>query len=169
EGTSIIAREMSQQLEERGYDERFIQAARELLYDPGISVLREAQIAVNAAEVHAMHDPTEGGVATGLHEMALAAGVGLAIEYEQIPLLPATERFCAEFGLEPLGLIASGSLLIAAQAQAASHILQACRAEGIACADIGQVRAQAEGVRVLSDGCWAELPRYDQDEIARLL
>ncbi len=168
EGTSIIARELSEQLEARGYDERFIGAARELLYAPGISVLREARIAVNAARVHAMHDPTEGGVATGLHELALASGVGLAIEHARVPLLPETERLCAEFGLEPLGLIASGSLLLTAEAAAAERIIAACRAEGIACADIGEVRPEAEGMRLLREGAWLDLPRYDQDEIAKL-
>ncbi len=168
EGTSLIAREVNEQLKERGYDDEFLEAARELLYDPGISVLREAQIAVNAGEVHAMHDPTEGGVATGLHEMALASGVGLSIDYARIPLLPATERFCSEFELEPLGLIASGSLLIAAEADAAARIVAGCRAEGIACADIGEVTAQKQGLRLLRDGAWMDLPRYDQDEIGKL-
>ncbi len=147
EGTSLIAREVNEQLKERGYDD---------------------QIAVNAGEVHAMHDPTEGGVATGLHEMALASGVGLSIDYARIPLLPATERFCSEFELEPLGLIASGSLLIAAEADAAARIVAGCRAEGIACADIGEVTAQEQGLRLLRDGAWMDLPRYDQDEIGKL-
>ena len=168
EGTSLIAREMNEQLQERGYDDEFLEAARELLHFPGISVLGEAQVAVRAAEVHAMHDPTEGGVATGLHEMALASGVGLAIDYARIPVLPATDRLCAEFGLEPLGLIASGSLLIAADAEAAPRIVEACRAEEIACADIGEVTLQADGLRLLREGAWMDLPRYDQDEIAKL-
>ena len=168
EGTSILAREMGDQLRERGYDEQVLRAARDLLYQPGISVLREAQVAVNTARVHAMHDPTEGGVATGLHELALASRVGLAIEQARIPVLPLTARLCADFELAPLGLLASGSLLIAAEPGAAARIVQGCLAERIACVDIGEVTPAADGVRLLRDGGWVDLPRYDQDEIARL-
>jgi hydrogenase expression/formation protein HypE len=168
EGTSIIARELGEQLKERGYEDDFVEQARGLLYEPGISVLREARAAVEAGGVHAMHDPTEGGVATGLHEMALASGVGLKVEEESIPILPATERLCAELHLEPLGLIASGSLLITAEPAGAERIAAACRAEGIACADIGEVTPEEEGLRLLRGESWTDLPRYDQDEVAKL-
>ena len=115
-----------------------------------------------------MHDPTEGGVATGLHEMALASRAGLKVEEQRIPILPATERLCAELDLAPLGLIASGSLLITAEPDAAERIAAACRAQGIACADIGEVTPEEEGLRLLRGGAWTDLPRYDQDEVAKL-
>ena len=168
EGTSLIARELADDLRRRGYDEPLLARARGMLHDPGISVLAEAQAAVGAGHVHAMHDPTEGGVATGLHELAMASEVGLAIEGDSIPVFPETERLCSDLGLDPLGLIASGSLLIVAPEEASEAIIAACGERGIACADIGQVRPASEGVRMRRGGRWRDLPRYDQDELTRL-
>lgn len=168
EGTSIIARELGNELRARGVDREMIGRAAGFLHDPGIGVLREARIAVGVGAVHAMHDPTEGGLATGLHELAIASGVGLAIDEAAIPILPETESLCALLGLEPLGLIASGSLLIAADPADADAIAGAIRAEGIACAEIGAVVPAEEGIRIGRDGAWRDLPRYDQDEIAKV-
>lgn len=168
EGTAIIARECRELLRDLGYDEQTLQRAAQMLHQPGISVLTEAQAAVRAAEIHAMHDPTEGGLATGLHELALAAGVGLAVEYDAIPIFPETARMCADLGLDPLGLIASGSLLITTAAPNAPAVIAACRAQGVDCTDIGEVVSAEQGVRIRRDGCWRDLPRYDQDEITRL-
>lgn len=168
EGTSIIARELSGELRARGVDAETICRAAGFLHDPGISVLREARIAVGAGVVHAMHDPTEGGLATGLHELAIASGVGLRIDGAAVPILPETESFCDLLGLEPLGLIASGSLLIAADPADTDAIAGAIRAEGIACAEIGAVVRAEEGLRIGRAGAWHDLPRYDQDEIAKV-
>src|SRR6266545_2762507 len=68
--------------------------------------------ACGAARVHAMHDPTEGGLATACWELAQAAGVGLRVDRERVPVLPEGRRLCEAFGLDPLGTIASGSLLL---------------------------------------------------------
>ncbi len=168
EGTSIIAREMGEELIARGIDEETVRRAANFLHEPGISVVREAQAAVTAGAVHAMHDPTEGGVATGLHELAIASEVGLAVEADAIPILPETARLCGEFDLEPLGLIASGSLLIAAAPEAAARIAAAIGDAGIDCADTGEVVERERGVKIRRGGRWEDLPRYDQDEIARL-
>ncbi len=168
EGTSIIARELAHELTSRGIDQGSVRRAANFLHEPGISVVAEARAAMAAGEVHAMHDPTEGGVATGLHELAMAAGVGLAISFEAIPILPETRAFCDLLGLEPLGLIASGSLLIAAPPEDADAIVLACREAGIDCADIGEVVAPELGVKIRRGLTWSDLLRYDQDEIAKL-
>ncbi len=60
---------------------------RRLLHDPGLKVVsRCARIATGAGRVHAMHDPTEGGIATGIQELAAAAGLGAIIEAEALPI-----------------------------------------------------------------------------------
>ncbi|MGD9494725.1 MAG: AIR synthase family protein [Armatimonadota bacterium] len=168
EGTALIAREKGEQLRARGFDEESVARAANFLHAPGICVLPEARVAVAAGEVHAMHDPTEGGLATGLHELAIASGVGVEVALEDIPILPETASFCAALGLEPLGLMASGSLLIAAPAGDAQAIAGAIRAEGIDCAQIGEVVAPERGVKMRRGLAWCDLPRYDQDEIAKL-
>ena len=59
-----------------------------------------------------MHDPTEGGLATALHEVARAAGVGLLVRAEAVPVFAETQAICNHYHLDPMGLIASGALLI---------------------------------------------------------
>ncbi|MGQ9494596.1 MAG: AIR synthase related protein, partial [Anaerolineae bacterium] len=88
EGTSIIAREMSEELLLRGYTPDFIARAKNYLYHPGISIVREAMLAIHSATIHAMHDPTEGGLAMGLHELAMAARVGVWVDEEAVPIWP---------------------------------------------------------------------------------
>src|SRR5467141_4485823 len=88
EGVSIIARECAAQLATQGHAPEDIAGWQQFLFRPGISVVQEAQVLQQAVEVHAMHDPTDGGVATGLWELAQAAGVGMHIRADQLPVLP---------------------------------------------------------------------------------
>ena len=166
EGTAIIAREKGDHLE--GVDHRLVERGRQFLYEPGISVVRDALLATSAGDVHAMHDPTEGGLATGLWELAEAAGVGLIVEEESIPILAETAAVCEALGLDPLGLIASGALLLAVARGQADDITRALQAEGIAAATIGRIVTPEKGVVLSSGGGTQPLPRFDQDEITRL-
>jgi len=167
EGTAIIARERGSELANR-YPAEFLARCRNLLRDPGISVLSEARIAVRTARVHAMHDPTEGGLATGLWELAQASGVGLRIQQAAIPTLPETAALCTRYGLNPLGLIASGSLLLALAAEDALPVVVALQSENIPATVIGEVVPPEEGMTLIADGHAQELPRFEPDEIARL-
>ncbi len=166
EGTSIIARARADELRARGYRESALARARGYLAK--LSVVPEALMAAELATIHAMHDPTEGGLATALWELAETAGVGLQVEAERIPVLPDGRALCDEFGLDPLGTIASGALLIALGAADAGVVLHACAREGIDCAFIGRVVPRAAGVTLSRDGRPGPLPRFPQDEITRL-
>ncbi|MEZ4634571.1 MAG: AIR synthase-related protein [Caldilineaceae bacterium] len=73
-----------------------------------------ALAAANAQYVTAMHDPTEGGVATGLLELAIASGNGLEVDLDAIPIPAIAAELCAVYGLDPLGTIASGALIATA-------------------------------------------------------
>ncbi len=168
EGTAIIAREREDRLRELGYSDEYIERAQAYLYEPGISVFREAMLASRAFEVHAMHDPTEGGLAMGLYELAEAAGVGLVIQEEEIEILPECRDLCAEFGLDPLGLIASGALLIALPAEQAGGLLAALLSEEIAANTIGRAEPVEAGVRLEKGESTRDLPRFRRDEIAKL-
>lgn len=169
EGTALIARECRQELLRRGYQAEFIDDCARLLREPGIMVLPEAQAICKVVKPHAMHDPTEGGLATALWEMAQASGVGLRVEYEQIPLLPQAARLCEEFSLEPLGLIASGSLLAAVPPVKAELAIQACLAAGVPCAAIGEATGPETGVVLVREWREQPMPRYDQDEITKVV
>jgi hydrogenase expression/formation protein HypE len=169
EGAAIIAREKEPDLLARGVRPAVIRRARQFLRTPGLSVRPEAEIACEVATaVHAMHDPTEGGIATALVEMAAAAGVGLRIDRERIMILPEGRELCEVFGLDPLGTIASGALLLSLPPADAGLVLHALAREGIDCHYIGQVVDRAQGV-TLVDGAHREpMPVFAQDELTRL-
>jgi hydrogenase maturation factor len=137
------------------------------LHAPGISVLEDARRACAAAPVHAMHDPTEGGLATALWELALASDVGLLVEAAAVPVLQAARPLCAHFGIDPLGTIASGALLLAVAPGDAARVGRACESAGIACARIATAVEPSRGVKLVSDGQEVALPRFDQDEIVK--
>jgi hydrogenase maturation factor len=168
EGVSIIAREREADLRQRGISDVLIQWAKNFLYEPGISVIRDAQIACTAGRVHAMHDPTEGGLAMALHEVATAACAGVVVEHNQIPLLEEAALLCQTYGLDPLGTIASGALLIVAPAEDASTIQGALRDNGIRCAAIGRIVPASEGVMLASGQSRRPLPHFICDEITKL-
>ncbi len=168
EGAAIIAREKEAELLSHGVPPEVVARAKGFLRRPGISVVPEALLASEQAEVHAMHDPTEGGVATALWELATASGVGLRVERERIAILPEGERLCREFGLDPLGTIASGALLLTLAPADAAVVLHACAREGIDCALVGQVVSREEGVTLVEGGQARPMPVFPQDEIAKL-
>ncbi len=156
EGTAIIAGEREAEIAAR-HGAAFAERCRAFLHEPGISVVRDAAIA-RAAGATGLHDPTEGGLATGLRELAQAAGLGLTVERAAIPSYPETARLCADYGLDPLGLIASGSLLIVAALAAAA----------ITGTTIGRFTPVDEGLWLRDAGGAVPLPEFAADEIARL-
>ena len=80
EGTALLARERKEVLESKGVAPDIIAKAADFLTKPGISIMADAQIAIAAGRVHSLHDVTEGGLITGLREVAAASGFGLALE-----------------------------------------------------------------------------------------
>jgi hydrogenase maturation factor len=168
EGAAIIARERGPESERRGVPADVVKTARDFLRRPGISVVPEARVACGVARVHAMHDPTEGGVATACWELAQAADVGLRVDRERIPVLSEARALCRAFGLDPLGTIASGSLLLAVESADADAVVAACRRAGIECAPIGRVTEPAQGVSLVTAGHARPMPTFPQDEITRI-
>ena len=169
EATAIIAAEKRDELRSRGWTEAALDRCAGYLDDPGISVVADARTALAAGGVHALHDPTEGGVATGLAEMAGASQVGLEIDGGALPVSAESRRLCAEFELDPFGVISSGALLIGCAAEAAGTVTTALEGKGIACARIGTAREVGFGLRLRQpDGALVDLPRFEVDEITRL-
>jgi len=168
EGTAIIAKEKSDELRDAMSEHELERCAR-FLHDPGISVVLEAQLAVEVGGVHALHDPTEGGVATGLWELAQASNVGLVIDEQQLPVVTECQTLCRHFGLDPLGVIASGSLLISAAEDRSQAIVDRLAEAGIDATLIGEVVPADQGCRMRSaDGTSRPLPEFPRDEITRL-
>lgn len=167
EGTALVAGARATELATR-HGQDFVDHCAAFLRDPGISVVRDAVVARAHGDVHALHDPTEGGVVTGLREMAGAAGLGLLLDYDAIPIHAATARLCQDFGLDPLGLVASGALLAAVPSDSAPRITAALREAGIDGAVIGTFMPRDWGMRLRRAGRDSELPEFAADEITRL-
>lgn len=165
EATAIIAREKADMLKPH-FSPEFLERCANYLHDPGISVVRDAAIAAQAGRVHAMHDPTEGGLATGLWEMAEAASKQLRVDCSAA-ILEDGLALCKATGLDPLGAIASGAMLMAVHPEDAQTIMDALNAEGIHPHLIGEVEDGPPGVIDVSVGS-QRLPRPKRDEIARL-
>jgi hydrogenase expression/formation protein HypE len=168
EGAALIARAREAELRTRGVPAATIRRARNFLRTPGISVRPEAELACELATVHAMHDATEGGIATALHELATAAGVGLRIDHDRISVLPEGRVLCEAFGLDPLGTIASGALLLTLAPAEAGVVIHALAREAIDCHFIGQVVPPEQGVMLVEGTRRWPLPVFARDEIARL-
>jgi len=114
EGTAVLARQATPTLRARGVPADTLDRARALLDTPGISIVAMARAVCDAVRPHALHDPTEGGLATALAELAAASGAGVHLEAPgSLPVLPETRAVCAALDLNPLGLLASGALLVA--------------------------------------------------------
>jgi len=167
EGTSIIAFEKQEELKKKGYSSAFIQKCQSFLYNPGISVVKEALLA-NQFEVHSMHDPTEGGLAVGLYEIAVASKVGLLIEKEKIPVLEESVILCKEYNLDPLRTITSGTLLITTPLKSSQKIIRLLKRNGIKAGVIGEIKQKDFGIKILSQGKIQDLKISAQDEITKI-
>jgi hydrogenase expression/formation protein HypE len=169
EGAAILASEHREPLIARGVSPAVVDTAADWLREPGISILPAAKALNATGAVHAMHDPTEGGLITALHELADAARVGLRIDRTAITILPACSVICEVLELDPLGLLASGALVAAldpVDVPAAMDRLCGC---GISSARIGEIVPAAQG-RVLREGDRIKsLPTFARDELARYL
>jgi hydrogenase maturation factor len=166
EGLSLLARERRDVLSTR-FDKDLLDRCANFLYQPGISVVEDAAVAMSATSaggLTSMHDPTEGGLATALWEVSDACGHGIQVEFDAPgPFLPEVV-LCKPFDLDPWGLIASGALLFAAKPDRSDAVISAFANAGINLFRLGSV-VETPGVRT-QDG--ALLKRPDRDEIARI-
>ena len=167
EAVSIMAREKKEDLT-KAFGEERVEAAARFLYEPGISVVKDAKIACETVSVHAMHDPTEGGLATAVNELARATGLGVRIDGEAIPFLEEGRLFCAHFGMDPLGAFASGALLICVDPSDADRLLAALRDGGVSAEAIGEMTAAGERVTIRKEGKEVLLPIFNMDEIGKI-
>ena len=167
EGTALLARERADVLRQAGVDAETIEAAGDMLANPGISVVEDACIACEKVRVHSLHDVTEGGLVTGLAEVARASGLGLAVEEGSIPILPACQSICQALNLDPLGLLASGALLITLPPPDVPALLAALAQEGIDGWEIGLMLAPEEGLQMIGRQGEVPLPEFPRDELAR--
>jgi len=166
EGSAILARELREVLAARGVAEETLDRAASFLDDPGISVVAAAHAVRGVPGVHALHDPTEGGVLCGLWEVALAAGLSVDVDVGAIPISPEGAAICHALVLDPLRTIASGSLLISCAQESADDAIQRLAAAGIPSAVIGTVLSSGRPTVFAGDPA-NTLPFVVRDELTR--
>ncbi|HEV3378795.1 MAG TPA: hydrogenase expression/formation protein HypE [Thermoleophilaceae bacterium] len=101
--------------------------------------------------VRVMRDPTRGGVATVLAELALAAEVGIAIDERALPIRPEVNGACEILGIDPLYVANEGKLLAVVAPEEADAALAAVRSHplGLDARLIGEVRDEPPGLVLL--------------------
>jgi hydrogenase maturation factor len=166
EATTLIVREKPELckklLGQEGYRE-----VLDWLSEPGISIIKEGKI-LSGMRLSAAHDPTEGGIATGIHEIAERSGVGVRLFRDKIPIRRETEVLCEHFGLDPLGALSSGVFLFTATAAEAQKACRALNRRGVPASVIGETTAQSGSVELIDGGQSTPLPLFSQDEIIKL-
>ena len=168
EGTAILASDRESEL--KTISATVVRNAKNFYSQ--ISVVKDALTAYKTGGVHAMHDPTEGGVAGGIHEMADASGLGVKVFEDRIAVQPETAKICSHFEIDPLQLIGSGALLISAEAKFAEKIIENLEQQQIEASVIGEfLESTAQRLlirkggnaqvltRPLSDHLWIALRR----------
>lgn len=167
EGTTLIARERPAAAKAALGAEQRYRAVLDWLERPGISIIAEGR-ALEGLELTSGHDPTEGGIAMGVHEIARRSGRGALLRADRIPVREETRLLCARFGLDPLGLLGSGVFLFTAPRPVAEEAVRRIEAAGIPAALIGEMLGRGEGVWIERGGRRAPLACSAQDEIVKL-
>ncbi len=168
EGTALLAIERSSELAE-AYGDDFVARAKRLLHDPGISVVSIARLLLNTGSVTALHDPTEGGVANGVREIAAASGLGAVMDRNLVPLLEETATISQHFGIDPLGMLSSGTMLATISAADVDRVVERCNLEGIQTSIIGKLTSPSSGFHLIENNLSLELPIFQTDEVTRAL
>ncbi len=168
EGTSIIARERETDLLTRGISPSLLRKAKAFIFKPGIDVLQAARTACRAIKVHSMHDPTEGGLINGVIEMAQASGKEFEIDLEKVKVYDESKILCQEYGLDPLGVIASGALLLTISPLDFSAFEKAFRKASISFQVIGTVKRGPPRVVAIEGKKKRELSPLSRDEILKI-
>ncbi len=163
EGTAILASDRWDQLR-KVFNPVMLECAKNFYSQ--ISVVKDALTAYRAGGVHAMHDPTEGGILNGIHELADASGLGVKVFEEKIAVEPETAKICRFYEIDPLQLISSGALLIAAEPEAAPKIVDSLANERIFAEVIGEFNPSPDKrILVHRDESAKMLPRPVSDHL----
>ncbi len=162
EGSAVLAAEASGAVQTLPRD--VLDVALEALHNPGISVVEAALKATELGAI-AMHDPTEGGLSAGLHELAEASGLSLRVDTDAVLWFEPGIRICKALNLNPWGVLASGTLLAGFPSSIVDSACHRLHLDGFS-ATVIAVAENGRGVR-LADG--TNLVRFERDELSRPL
>jgi hydrogenase expression/formation protein HypE len=116
--------------------------------------LIRAALAAGGEAVHAMKDPTRGGLASALHEMATKSRVGVVLREPDIPVAPAVRAAGELLGIDPVHVANEGKAVLGVAPDAADAVLEALRGHplGAQAAIVGTADTQRVGSIVLDTG-----------------
>jgi hydrogenase maturation factor len=170
EGTSIIGREKEKELINHGFSSNFVEKCKNYLYDPGISVFKDALLVNENFEIKSMHDPTEGGLGCGIAEVAIASNTGVIIEKSKVNILHEPLELSKVYKINPFGTISSGSLLIAINNKDSLELIELLRKNNIHAEKIGEFLNKEKGLMIKEkDGTIIPLEYSETDEITKVI
>lgn len=162
EGTSILATEGEEYLTKH-IGRVLLEEARKLR--DKISVVKEGIAAFETGYLTAMHDPTEGGIAGGIHEICDASGVGFVLNMDRVPVHRATKAICEVLDVNVLNLISSGCMIMTCSPENSTKVLRAIQNVDVRATIVGEIVDEADG-RNLSNGKTTYLlPRPKNDAL----
>lgn len=166
EGTGIIASDKGHELEGVLTAEEMTHAL-ELLKQ--VSVVKEG-IAAGKVGTSGMHDVTEGGILGAVWELCHLENMGCEVWEDQVAIDPVTVKIAAHYGIDPLRLISSGSMIIMASDERKDAIMKAVESEAIAISCIGRICPAEEGARIKrKNGETCEITPPEADELYKVV
>jgi hydrogenase maturation factor len=162
EGTTILAWDKEEYLKNKILKSTLTSAKKFLNY---LSILPEAQLALEIGGITAMHDPTEGGILNGIFEICEASNVGANIYEDHIPIAKETSEICSVFNLDPLRLISSGTLLMSLNPKYFDQLTSGLNSNGIVATCIGEITLEKSVTLIKKDGTHETLTEQNQDQL----
>ena len=166
EGTAILAWDKEEYLKFK-IDKIILNNAKSFI--KSLSILQEAQLALQIGGITAMHDPTEGGILNGIFEICEASGVGANIYEEQIPIANETKTICKIFNLNPLRLISSGTLLMSVNSNYENQIYSSFTSNGITATCIGEITDEKIITLYKRDRTQESITDENQDQLWKVI
>lgn len=163
EGTSIICNEKDEVKEILSQKE--LEFAKSLSQD--ISVLKESRLASKYGVKH-MHDITEGGLYGALWETGVALAHGLRAYFDDIPLLDETNKIAEFYGIDPMRLISSGSMLMIFDKDKYKDFKNEAEKNGIKISEIGEV-TEGKDAEVIRGDERISLSEPGSDELYKVI
>ena len=166
EGTGIIASDKGAELKDVLTSEEMTHA-KDLLQQ--VSVVKEG-IAAGKVGTSGMHDVTEGGILGAVWELCHLEEMGCEVWEEQVAIDPVTAKLADYYGIDPLRLISSGSMIIMASDARKDAILAAVKEKGVSICCIGRICPPEEGVRIKRiSGEIEEITPPEADELYKVV
>jgi hydrogenase maturation factor len=162
EGTAILATEGAAFLYKRVGAEVIEEA---LGLRSKISVVEDGVVAFGTGHVTAMHDPTEGGLLGGIHEICDASQVGFEIDLNSIPFHDSTLAICDALSVNALELISSGCMVMTCTPEGSDDVISALQDRGIMATIIGKIVPNISERRGVAGNSSKEMPRPKSDAI----